>query len=128
MKIRKIAAISLLVFGTLAANDVAPSNSELEAMYEQLGGSDRVSVSIKEIVKAAHDGRVLYLFAAQGAQHMGNFDEMTHKVRTHGQERPGDEDLINAAVMQTLAHAGDVFIVARNKVPHGSQMAAVTRY
>ena len=98
------------------------------AMYEQLGGSDRVSVSIKEIVKAAHDGRVLYLFAAQGAQHMGNFDEMTHKVRTHGQERPGDEDLINAAVMQTLAHAGDVFIVARNKVPHGSQMAAVMRY
>ncbi len=35
MKIRKLAAISLLVFGTLAANDVAPSNSELEAMYDR---------------------------------------------------------------------------------------------
>jgi tetratricopeptide (TPR) repeat protein len=35
MTIRKFAAISLLVFGTIAANDVAPSNSELEAMYDK---------------------------------------------------------------------------------------------
>src|SRR5204862_715482 len=35
MSIRKFAAISLLVFGTIAANDVAPSNSELEAMYDK---------------------------------------------------------------------------------------------
>jgi tetratricopeptide (TPR) repeat protein len=35
MKIRKFAALSLLVFGTIAANDVAPSNSELEAMYDK---------------------------------------------------------------------------------------------
>jgi predicted Zn-dependent protease len=35
MKIRKFAAISVLVFGTIAANDVAPSNSELEAMYDR---------------------------------------------------------------------------------------------
>jgi predicted Zn-dependent protease len=35
MTIRKFAAISLLVFGTIAANDVAPSNSELEAMYDR---------------------------------------------------------------------------------------------
>ena len=35
MKIRNLAAISLLVSGTLAANDVAPSNAELEAMYDR---------------------------------------------------------------------------------------------
>lgn len=35
MKILNLVAISLLVFGTLAANDVAPSNSELEAMYDK---------------------------------------------------------------------------------------------
>src|SRR6478672_9875661 len=35
MKILKFAAVSLLVFGTIAANDVAPSNSELEAMYDK---------------------------------------------------------------------------------------------
>lgn len=35
MTIRKLAAISLLVFSTIAANDVAPSNAELEAMYDR---------------------------------------------------------------------------------------------
>jgi tetratricopeptide (TPR) repeat protein len=35
MKIRNFAAISVLVFGTIAANDVAPSTSELEAMYDK---------------------------------------------------------------------------------------------
>jgi tetratricopeptide (TPR) repeat protein len=35
MKILKFAALSVLVFGTIAANDVAPSNSELEAMYDK---------------------------------------------------------------------------------------------
>src|SRR5207302_6200817 len=35
MKILKFAALPLLVFGTIAANDVAPSNSELEAMYDK---------------------------------------------------------------------------------------------
>ncbi len=98
------------------------------AMYEQFGGSARSSVSLKEIVKAAYDGRVLHLFVARGASHMGNFDEMTHKVRAHGEEQPGDEDLVNAAAVETVKHGGDVFVVARNKVPHGGQMAAVMRY
>ena len=35
MTILKFAAIAVLVFGTIAANDVAPSNSELEAMYDK---------------------------------------------------------------------------------------------
>ena len=35
MKIRKIAAISLLVLSSFAANTVAPSKSELEAMYDK---------------------------------------------------------------------------------------------
>jgi tetratricopeptide (TPR) repeat protein len=35
MTIRKLAAFSLLVFSTIAANDPAPSNAELEAMYDR---------------------------------------------------------------------------------------------
>lgn len=101
---------------------------EALAMYEQFGGSDRATSSLKEVVKSAYDGRVLHLFVAQGAHHLGNFDEMTHRVRAHRQERPGDEDLVNAAAVQTLGHAGNVFVISRNKVPHGSQMAAVLRY
>jgi len=98
------------------------------AMYEQFGGSSRASSSLKEIVQGAYDGRVLHLFVAQDARHAGNFDEMTHRVRMHNEERPGDEDLINAAAVETIKHAGNVFVLSRNQVPHGSQMAAVMRY
>src|SRR5437868_10173827 len=35
MKIRKIAAIAVLVLGSLAADNVAPSKAELEAMYDK---------------------------------------------------------------------------------------------
>src|SRR4051812_228357 len=35
MKIRKIAAISVLVLSSFAANNVAPSKAELEAMYDK---------------------------------------------------------------------------------------------
>jgi tetratricopeptide (TPR) repeat protein len=35
MKIRKWAAMAALVFGTIAANDVAPTNAELETMYDK---------------------------------------------------------------------------------------------
>src|SRR5437868_7151261 len=35
MKIRKIAAIAVLVLGSLAADNVAPSKAELESMYEK---------------------------------------------------------------------------------------------
>lgn len=100
---------------------------EALAMFEHLG-AERISLSLKEIVKAAYDGRVLHLFVARGAKEMGNFDEATHRVRTHAEERPGDEDLINAAAAQTINHAGNVFVVPRNKIPHGSQIAAIMRY
>jgi len=35
MKIQKWAGIAVLVFGTIAANDVAPTNAELETMYDK---------------------------------------------------------------------------------------------
>src|SRR5881275_1519258 len=35
MKIRKIAAVAVLVLGSLAASNVAPSKAELEAMYDK---------------------------------------------------------------------------------------------
>src|SRR6202023_2741359 len=35
MKIRKIAAVAVLVLGSFAADNVAPSKAELEAMYDK---------------------------------------------------------------------------------------------
>lgn len=96
--------------------------------YEKAGGTERTSTSIKEIVKGSYDGRIAFLFVAEGAQHMGNFDETTRKVRSHDQPHLGDEDLVNASVLQTLARGGTVYVMPHNQVPNGAAMAALFRW
>jgi uncharacterized protein (UPF0335 family) len=106
------------------------SETPLKAALERYerGGIERESSTLKDIVKAAYEGRVLDLIVAENAQYMGSFDQATHDVKGHKQPEPGDEDLLNAAALQTLMHAGQVFVVPANKVPHGAPAVAVFRY
>ncbi len=98
------------------------------ARYDQLAGGERGSSTIKDIVAAAFDGRILDLVLAESAQYMGNFDEATHNVKGHKQPVDGDEDLLNAAALQTLMHAGQVYVVPPTQVPHGAPAVAVFRW
>ncbi len=98
------------------------------ARYEQAAGSEKASSTIREIVAAAFDGRVADLMLDLNARYMGNFDEATHRVRGHKQPLPGDEDLLNAAAVQTILHSGQVFVVPANKLPNGAPAVAVMRY
>lgn len=95
------------------------------ARFEQQAGGERASSTVKEIVKAAFDGRVSDLVLAEGAQYMGNFDEATHRVK---KAAAVEEDLLNAAAVQTILHSGQVFVVPANKVPHGAPAIALLRY
>jgi hypothetical protein len=95
--------------------------------YEE-AGTQRSSSTVKDIVKASFDGRVLDLILAEGAQYMGVFDDSTRGVKGHKQHVDGDEDLLNAAALETLLHGGEVFIVAGNQIPHGAPAVAVYRY
>jgi len=97
------------------------------ARYER-AGLERSSSTVKDIVKAAFDGRVLDLVLAEGAQYMGSFDDQTRSVKGHKQPMPGDEDLLNVAALQTLLHAGQVFVVPTTQIPHGAPAIAVYRY
>jgi hypothetical protein len=101
-------------------------NDILAQHEKQAGGLADASVS--EIVKAAYDGRIAHLIIGRTAQAFGNFDEATHRVREHRQPITGDEDLLNAAAVQAILHAGDVFVVPDEKVPNGRPAAAVMRY
>ena len=97
------------------------------ARFEE-AGTQRSSSTVKDIVKASFDGRVLDLILAEGAHYMGTFDDSTWDVKGHKQAVEGDEDLLNAAALQTLLHAGQVFVVPANQIPHGAPAIAVYRY
>lgn len=98
------------------------------ARFEKQSGSDKASTTVKEIVKGAFDGRVSDLIIAEGAQYMGNFDQATDSVQGHKTPLPGDEDLLNAAAVQTVLHAGHVFVVPPARIPHGAPAIALFRY
>jgi hypothetical protein len=91
--------------------------------YSQMEGGERASSTVKEIVKAAFEGRVLDLILAEGAEYLGSFHEAKQTVKAHG-----EEDLLNVAALQTILHAGNVFVVPSSQVPHGARTVAVFRY
>jgi len=101
--------------------------TDILAQHEkQAGGS--ADAPVGAIVKAAYDGRVAHLLVGKTTKAFGNFDEATHRVHQHQRPATGDEDLINAAAVQTVLHAGEVHVVEDSQVPGGRPMAAVMRY
>lgn len=93
-------------------------------LYEQMGGSDRVSTDPINIVKAAHQGRVAHLFVQDGARHNGLYDPSTMNVKAD----ESGEDLINLAALQTIVFGGDVFVLPAAMIPKQAPVAAVLRF
>lgn len=88
------------------------------------GASNR----LKDIVPAAHDGRVLTLLVSDSLETTGSFDEATYTVKGRETGTPDDEDLVNDAVVQTILHAGQVLVVPNGKMPNGTPLAAIYRF
>lgn len=100
-----------------------PAKKALD-LWEKVRGTGKAIDSFPDIVKAAFEGRVAHLFAAEDARTMGVFDRNTMQMRVQGRQ----DDLVNAAALQTIAFGGDVFILKRGDVPAGGQIAAILRY
>lgn len=86
--------------------------------FDSLTGSPRHCVDVNEILDAATSGRVDSLFVPEtvGEQQSEPFVA-------------GDADqLVNLAVIGTLAHRGEVVLVPPSSLPDGASMAAVLRW
>jgi hypothetical protein len=99
--------------------------------YKMLAGrKDPLAVKdIADIVKAAPYGRVEVLFVDKNARKWGAFDENNIEVQFDDQQRPGSEDLLDFAAVQTLLNGGTVISVDPQDLPEqGSPAAAILRY
>ncbi|MBV9404627.1 MAG: hypothetical protein JO211_04735 [Acidobacteriaceae bacterium] len=88
------------------------------------GASNR----LKEIIPAAHEGRVLTLLISDSLETTGAFDEATYKVTGRETGTSDDEDLTNDAAVQTILHAGQIYVVPNGKMPNGAPLAAIYRF
>jgi hypothetical protein len=100
-----------------------PARKALE-LWNNVAGTERALTKLPEIAKAAYEGRIAHLFAADDARAMGAFDRDRMEMVAQGRQ----QDIVNAAALQTLSFGGDVFIVKGEHVPAGGQLAAITRY
>jgi hypothetical protein len=96
--------------------------------YKQLSGTAQATTQIGEIVPAAYYGQVDHLFVNLETKVWGTFDPETSRIEFHEEARPGNRDLVDAAVAQTILNGGKVFTATEADLPDGSPASAVLRW
>jgi hypothetical protein len=96
--------------------------------YANQSASALTSSIPEDVIPAAHYKRVWHLFVQKDAHLWGTFDEMNNKLTLHETQQEGDEDLIDKAVIKTIANAGEVHILPGERMPGKSVIAALMRY
>jgi hypothetical protein len=96
--------------------------------YHELTNTGKTSAQLEEAVSAAYYGRVDQLFVAVDVQTWGKFDPQNDEMQIHDEPQPGDEDLLDAAAVQTILNGGMVYALPPDNVPDAAQVAAIFRY
>lgn len=106
------------------------AQQEAREKYHRLegSGSDQASHDLKEIVRAAHHGRIETLFVALSRQRWGVFFPQENRLELHAEPRPESQDLLDYAAAHTMWNGGSVFANAPGAMPLGTELAAILRY
>lgn len=83
---------------------------------------------VKDVVLAAHDGRVNILLLSDSLELTGRFEEDVHQVKVREDGAPDEEDLLNDAAVQTILHGGQILVAPNRQMPSGAAMAALLRF
>lgn len=99
--------------------------------FQNLSGSDKISIDIKEILKHATTGRVEALFVSKDENIWGKFDEQDLQVAIHDEFQSNDECLLNKASVKALENGGEVYLSDNSgmtDIPVDAPIAAILRY
>lgn len=99
----------------------------LFALYQQLdaAGTGLAGHYLPQLVPAAYQGQIQYLFLPAGVQSWGRFNPQDLSVELHDRQMPGDDDLLDLAATFTLRHKGEVIALDRDALPGMTQPAAI---
>ncbi len=98
------------------------------AEYHEGIANGRAGHTLYDVLTAAFQGRIATLFISLGVRRWGRFDFNRLALEEHDQEQPGDEELLDLAVAQTLRQDGKVYGMKPVEIPGGHLLAAVYRY
>jgi hypothetical protein len=97
-------------------------------LYMNNSANGKTSSIAADIIPAAYYSQVSHLFVCKGEHIWGTFDEMSNELGFHDTPDEDGEDLIDNAVVKTLANGGEVFLLDKEKMPVETQMAAIMRF
>jgi hypothetical protein len=100
-------------------------------LYKQLSGEHKpIAVNdLKTIVSGSMHGRIGTLFIKNGTTNVwGKFKEDKLDIEVHDEKKPGDEDLLDKAAINTMLRGGTVYIVEPEDMPDRTPAAAIMRY
>ncbi|MHB0958541.1 MAG: baeRF3 domain-containing protein [Pirellulaceae bacterium] len=97
--------------------------------FNDLAGSKSATDDLAEIIRAAAVGQIDTLMVAEGAEQWGSVEESSGKVVFLEPEAEDAEELVNYAVVHTLANGGIVYsLPAPHPFASGRFAAAILRY
>jgi hypothetical protein len=106
----------------------AEPGREVPADFDKRVGTGHASVHIKEIVVAAHEGRVSKLFFEPGAEYLGTYDPVRRAVKHTDDPLDSPVDLIEMAAYQTILARGEAKLLPAPAMPNGVPACALFRY
>ncbi len=112
-----------------AGDELQRALSPAARRLDELARGERVITELPEILRGALAGRVETLFVDPDTRRWGRFERESGTVELHLEPRDDDEELIDAAVWETLSRGGDALAVDPTRLPERAEgVAAVLRY
>ncbi|MEO8100491.1 MAG: hypothetical protein ABI811_22525, partial [Acidobacteriota bacterium] len=105
-----------------ALDDYRRQGEETLHQFHEMRDRQRTSRDAREILVAAAEGRVHQLCVRAGTELVEPMEEGLDRAHLPG------EDLINAAVAETLAKGRSVFLLPQDRMPVNESLCAILRY
>lgn len=96
--------------------------------FASLEGTGLTSTRIDEVAREARRGRVESLFVARSGTVWAKVSDGGESFEMHDSPQPGDEELVDLAAVQTLAHGGRLYTLDQQEMPSAALAAAIFRY
>lgn len=96
--------------------------------WRRLAGTGLAVSDLPQVVLAAVGGRVETLLVPMNVERWGVADASGAAVEVHEQVRPGDVDLLDLAMVETLRHHGKAYPLDPAELPDDRRPAAILRY
>ncbi len=97
------------------------------AHWRRLAGTGLAISDLRQVVLDAIAGRVETLLVPMDAERWGVADAASGTVEVHEHAQPGDFDLLDLAMVETLRHHGNAYPLDPAESANGSQPAAILR-